>query len=75
MAMGDVINLNKYRKQRERAAQKLKAEANRLKHGESKSSRTLRDKKRTLEDKQLEGHKLEGQTLEGQTLEDQKLEE
>ncbi len=62
--MGDVINLNKYRKQRERAEQKLQAEANRLKHGESKSSRTLRGKKRALEDKQLEGHKLEGNTLE-----------
>ncbi len=57
--MGDVINLNKYRKQREKAEQKLQAEANRLKHGESKASRTLRGKKRTLEDKQLEGHKIE----------------
>jgi len=57
--MGDVINLNKYRKQREREAEKRQAEANRLKHGETKASRSQRGKKRALDDKQLEGHKLE----------------
>lgn len=57
--MGDVINLNKYRKQRAREAEKREAEQNRLKHGEAKASRVLREKKRTLDDKQLEGHKLD----------------
>lgn len=57
--MGDVINLNKYRKQRAREAEKREAEQNRLKHGESKGSRALRAKKRLVDDKQLDGHKLE----------------
>jgi Domain of unknown function (DUF4169) len=57
--MGDVINLNKYRKQRELEAARRQAEQNRLKHGESKVSREQRGKKRALDDKQLEGHKLD----------------
>lgn len=57
--MGDVINLNKYRKEREREAARRGAEQNRLKHGESKASREQRGKKRALDDKQLEGHKLD----------------
>jgi Domain of unknown function (DUF4169) len=57
--MGDLINLNKYRKKREREEHKKLAEQNRLKHGESKVTKEARTKKRALDDKQLDGHKIE----------------
>jgi hypothetical protein len=57
--MGDVINLNKFRKQKERADKAKTAEQNRLKHGESKVERARREKQKALEAKKLEGHKLD----------------
>lgn len=57
--MGDLINLNKYRKKREREEQKKLAEQNRVKHGESKLDKERRTKKRALDDKQLDGHKID----------------
>lgn len=57
--MGDVVNLNKYRKQKARAEREKRAEQNRLKHGLTQAERSLREKKKQLEEKRLEGHKLD----------------
>jgi len=57
--MGDLINLNKYRKKREREQHKKLADQNRVKHGESKLEKDQRAKKRALDDKQLDGHKID----------------
>jgi hypothetical protein len=57
--MGEVINLNKYRKKKAREEREKRAEQNRLKRGVSTSERALRDKKKQLDDKRLDGHKLE----------------
>lgn len=57
--MGDVVNLNKYRKLKARKEKERLSEQNRLKNGLSPSERVLREKKKELEEKRLEGHKLE----------------
>jgi hypothetical protein len=57
--MGEVINLNKYRKKKAREEREKRAEQNRLKRGLSATERTLREKKKQLDDKRLDGHKLE----------------
>jgi hypothetical protein len=57
--MGDVVNLNKYRKLKARKEKERLSEQNRLKTGISSSQRALREKKKALEEKRLEGHKLE----------------
>ena len=58
-AMGEVINLNKYRKKKAREEREKRAEQNRLKRGLSQAERALREKKKELEEKRLDGHKLE----------------
>lgn len=50
--MGDVVNLRAYRKQRKREEKAAKAEANRQKHGRTKTE-IARDK---MEDRQRKEH-------------------
>ncbi len=57
--MGDVVNLNKYRKQVAKKAKEKAAEQRRLKSGLSTSERKLLEKKRELEKKRIDGHKLD----------------
>ena len=57
--MGDVVNLNKYRKQKAKEAKAKAAEQRRLKHGLSTSERSLLEKKRELDKKHIDGHKLD----------------
>jgi len=57
--MGDVVNLNKYRKLKARREKERLSEQNKLKNGLSPSERSLREKKKELDGKRLEGHKLE----------------
>jgi hypothetical protein len=57
--MGDVVNLNKYRKQKARKEKEQRAEQNRAKHAALPAERALREKRKALEDKRLEGHKLD----------------
>lgn len=57
--MGDVVNLNKYRKQKARKEKELRAEQNRAKHATQPAERALREKRKAIEDKRLEGHKLD----------------
>ena len=57
--MGELINLNKYRKLKARKEKERLAQQNRLKQGVSAGDRSLREKKKELEKKRLEGHKLD----------------
>jgi hypothetical protein len=57
--MGELINLNKYRKLKARKEKERLAQQNRLKQGVNAGDRSLREKKKQLEQKRLEGHKLD----------------
>jgi hypothetical protein len=60
--MGDVVNLNKYRKKKAREAKEKQAQQRRLQHGLSGAERSLLEKKRELESKRIDGHKLDPDT-------------
>jgi hypothetical protein len=57
--MGEVVNLNKYRKLKARKEKERRAMQNRAKHASLPAERALREKKKALEDKRLDGHKLD----------------
>lgn len=57
--MGEVVNLNRVRKERARAEAKTAAAANRATHGQSKAERTAADKEKARADRLLDGSKLE----------------
>lgn len=57
--MGDVVNLNKVRKDRARAEAKAAAKNNRASHGQSKAERTAADRERARIQRLLDGSKLE----------------
>ena len=57
--MGDVINLNQWKKKKARAEKQKRAEQNRLKNGQSAAEKSLLKKKKELANKQLDGHKLD----------------
>ena len=60
--MGNVVNLRAYRKQRKRVEQAAKAEANRQKHGRTKTA-IARDK---MEDRQRKEH-LDGSQIDDES--------
>lgn len=57
--MGDVINLNRYRKARARAEKQREAEANRARHGRTRSERTATRREQRRSDAALDGKRLE----------------
>lgn len=57
--MGEIVNLRRARKQRDRRAKEEAAQTNRVVHGRSKSERRLTEAERRLESARLEGHKRE----------------
>ncbi|MBJ7484299.1 DUF4169 family protein [Brevundimonas sp.] len=57
--MGEIVNLNRARKAREKAADKAVAVANRAAHGRTKSQREAADKERDREARLLDGAKRE----------------
>jgi hypothetical protein len=57
--MGDVVNLNKYRKKKARELKEKASQQRKLKHGLSAAERSLLEKKRELENKRIDGHKLD----------------
>jgi len=57
--MGDVVNLNKYRKKKARESKEKATQQRKLKHGLSGPERSLLEKKRELENKRIDGHKLD----------------
>ena len=56
--MSDIVNLRKVRKQKARHEKEVVAEANRVKHGISKSAHTKAKVMAVHHEKRLEGHKL-----------------
>lgn len=58
-SMGDVVNLNQYRKQRSRASSQKRASENRVRFGRSKD-----DKARQSQDAERSGRELEGKQLD-----------
>ncbi|WP_313002502.1 DUF4169 family protein [Brevundimonas sp.] len=57
--MGEVVNLNKARKARDKAEAKRTADANRLTFGRTRSERQSTQKERDREAARLDGHKLD----------------
>lgn len=57
--MGQVINLNKARKARDKAEARRAADANRLAFGRSRAERETTQKERDRDAVRLDGHKLD----------------
>ena len=57
--MGDIVNLNKARKARDKAAARRAADANRLTFGRTKTERLSTQKDRDRDAARLDGHKLD----------------
>ncbi|MEY4575668.1 MAG: hypothetical protein RL701_371 [Pseudomonadota bacterium] len=57
--MGKVINLNKFRKQKAKAAATQRADTNRRLHGRTKAERTRDEQEKRLLDAKVDGAKLE----------------
>ncbi|QDH73772.1 DUF4169 family protein [Brevundimonas sp. M20] len=57
--MGEIVNLNRFRKDRARAEAKATAATNRATHGRTKGEKTKADKERTRAEQLLDGSKLE----------------
>ena len=57
--MGDVVNLNRFKKQKAREERRAEADANRVKFGRTKAEKKQAEKEKELADKLLEGHKLD----------------
>ncbi|QCI65780.1 DUF4169 family protein [Phreatobacter stygius] len=55
--MGDVVNLRRARKSKARAADEMKADANRLRFGATATERRIERARAELEAHRLDGHK------------------
>lgn len=55
--MGEIVNLNKYRKAREKAAAEKQAAQNRVQYGQSKAEQTLRSLLNEKADRELAAKK------------------
>jgi hypothetical protein len=63
--VADVVNLNKYRKQKARAEAAKKAGTNRLKHGRTRPERELVERKKELLETKLDQARLESAERDG----------
>ncbi len=57
--MGEIVNLNQFRKRRERSAAEQRAQHNRVRHGRSKDERTKAEREAEKAAKDLEDKRLE----------------
>ncbi len=64
--MGDIINLNHYRKAKRHAEKEQKASENRAKSGRAKFEKLNQRSMAALEEARHSGHSLKGHQLEGQ---------
>lgn len=55
--MGEIVNLNRARKARAKAAKTTRAATNRVTHGRTKAERALAEKERDRASGLLEGHR------------------
>ena len=60
--MGEIVNLRRVRKARDRRAKEEAAQANRAAHGRSKAERGLTAAQARLETAKLDAHKRESET-------------
>jgi hypothetical protein len=56
--MGDIVNLRRERKRRERDADAIEAASNRVRFGRRKAERDLTKAELSLAEKRIEGHRL-----------------
>jgi hypothetical protein len=56
--MGEVVNLNRFRKARAKAEQEKLAEENRVRHGRTKSEKAKAGAEQDLADRDFDGKKL-----------------
>ncbi len=61
MAMGDVVNLKRFRKRGEREQAAKEAEANRARFGRSKSERATEATRARRADELLDQHRIDGE--------------
>jgi hypothetical protein len=52
--MGDLINLSRYRKQRQKAEKEQQADQNRIRHGRTKAEKSASERIRTLDRKRMD---------------------
>ncbi|QQP90971.1 DUF4169 family protein [Skermanella sp. TT6] len=57
--MGDVVNLNRFRKAREKSEREAQAAANRAKHGRTREQRAREKDEAARRAKDLEGKKID----------------
>ncbi|UEM02135.1 DUF4169 family protein [Skermanella rosea] len=57
--MGDVVNLNRFRKAREKSEREAQAAANRAKHGRTREQRAREKDEAARRTKELEGKKID----------------
>jgi Domain of unknown function (DUF4169) len=62
--MGDVINLNRYRKQKQQAERERRANQKRVRFGIPKTERAKNSVERTLEARRLEGARRDERNAE-----------
>ncbi len=55
--MGDIVNLNRARKARQKAERTREAERNRVLHGRAKAEKTRHDEERARAARELDGHR------------------
>jgi len=60
--MGEVVNLNRYRKAKERAEADERAAHNRVKHGRTKAQKSSDKAERDKAERSVEGHKRSDET-------------
>lgn len=58
--MGDIINLRRARKARDRAREKAEAATRAAQHGESEAARRRREAEALIEDRRLDGARRDG---------------
>lgn len=68
--MSDIINLRSARKAKNRQKSEVRAEQNRLLHGQTKAAKKLQKASETLANKKLEAHKRESDSGDHSPTED-----
>jgi hypothetical protein len=60
-AMGDLVNLKRFKKRNERAQAEKQADTNRIRFGRTKSERTLDERRTSRADDHLDQHHIDGE--------------
>lgn len=54
--MAEIVNLNRFRKAKDKATKKVEADANAVKFGRTKAEKRLEEAQKALEDQRLDAH-------------------